>query len=443
LDELFDNGFLTKGDDNFYVIHDLLHDLSRIVSLEECAYINCSSFEADKIPQSIRYISIFMHDTHIHNFEEEMAKLKDMIDIKNLRSLMIFGQYNSVHLVNVLRETFKEIEGLRVLSIFINSCDSFPYNFSKLIHLRYLKLMSSPNVEMCLPNTVSRFYHLKFLDLKQWESGCSLPKDISRLENLRHFVAKKEFHSNVPGVGKMKFLQELKEFHVKKERVGFELAELGKLEEIGGDLNISGLENVRTKQEAQEAKLMEKRNLVKLRLVWNRKQESAGDDILDSIQPHSKIKRLCIVNHGGAVGPSWLCSNILYMENLETLHLESVAWAKLPPIGQLYQLKNLKLKNIIGISLIGPDFFGGTTEKSFRRLKEVQFLDMPELVEWVGGANCHLFSGLERIRCMNCPRLTALLISSRSMSSAQDNTIPSLCDVVIVNCPKLHLPTLH
>ncbi|KAG0519926.1 hypothetical protein BDA96_08G028800 [Sorghum bicolor] len=444
LDELVDNGFLIKGDDNYYVMHDLLHDLSRTVSLEECGYINCSNFEADKIPKTIRYLSIFMHDTHIQNFKEEMGKLKEKIDIKNLRSLMIFGEYSRLHLINVLRDTFKEIKSLRVLSIFMNSHSSLPHSFSKLLHLRYLKLLLPDYPEMCLPGTVSKFYHLKFLDLNQWEWGYSLAKDICRLENLRHFVAKKKFHSNVPGVGRMKLLQELKEFHVKKESVGFELGELGKLDQLGGKLNICGLENVRTKQEAKEAKLMTKRNLVKLGLVWNSKQDSTGDDILDSFQPHSNIRRLCIINHGGVVGPGWLCSNNLYMKNLETLHLESVSWANLPPIGQMYQLRKLKLKNIVGISQIGPDFFGGTTEKSFAHLKEVEFHNMPELVEWVGGANCHLFSRLERMRCMNCPRLTALLTTSWPISSTADNTIwfPNLRDLHIRRCPKLCLPPL-
>ena len=258
-------------------MHDLLHDLSRKVSLEECAYISCSTFEANEIPQSIRYLSIFMHDDiHVKSFEEEMGKLKERIDIKKLQSLMIFGEYSRLHLVNVLRDTFKEIKGLRVLSIFANSHSSLPNNFSKLIHLRYLKLMSPVYAEVCLPSTVSRFYHLKFLDLNQWKSSYSLPKDISRLENLRHFVAKKQFHSNVPEVGKMKFLQEMKEFHVKKESIGFELGELGKLEDLGGELNIHGLENVTTRQEAKDAKLMAKRNLVELGLVWNSKQESTG-----------------------------------------------------------------------------------------------------------------------------------------------------------------------
>jgi len=110
----------------------------------------------------------------------------------------------------------------------------------------------------------------------------------------------------------------------------------------------------------------------------------------------------------------------------------------------MYHLRKLKLKNIIGLSQIGPDFFGGTTEKSFTHLKEVEFCDMPELVEWVGGANCHLFSRLEKISCTDCPMLTTLLISGWPISSTEGNTkwFPSLRDLHILRCPKLCLPPM-
>ena len=110
----------------------------------------------------------------------------------------------------------------------------------------------------------------------------------------------------------------------------------------------------------------------------------------------------------------------------------------------MYHLRKLKLKNILGISQIGPDFFGGTTEKSFTHLMEVQFYDMPDLVEWVGGANCHLFSRLEKISCTDCPMLTTLLISGWPISSTEGNTkwFPSLRDLHIFRCLKLCLPPM-
>jgi hypothetical protein len=248
---------------------------------------------------------------------------------------------------------------------------------------------------------------------------------------LCHFLSNVEFHSNVPEVGKMKLLQELRRFHVKKENDGFELRELGLLEKIGGKLEIHGLENVRTREEANEAKLMAKRNLTELALVWSGGQPSMEDDILDGLKPHSNLRALGIVNHGGATGPAWLGSNT-HLKNLGTLHLEGVSWSTLPPFGLMHHLGTLELENIVGIRQFGPDFIGGITEKSFTQLKEVEFADMPELVEWVGGADTQLFSRLERIRCINCPKLIALPFSG----------FPNLCDLCTYKCPELCLPPL-
>ncbi|KAL6658736.1 hypothetical protein ACP70R_002776 [Stipagrostis hirtigluma subsp. patula] len=444
LDELFNSGFLMKGHDNSFVMHDLLHDLSQIVSSKECAHIDYSNFRAHEIHTSIRHLSISMKHKYIENFEEEMSRLKSRIDIGNLRSLMIFGDYRGPS-IKVLKDTFDGIKSLRVLFISMHSHDMWPDNFSKLIHLRYLKIVSKISGNgWCLPSFVSTFYHLKFLDLSMWHYSCDLPKDISRLVNLRHFVARKELHSNVPKVGQMKFLQELKEFHVKEDSSEFELGQLGKLEELRGELCIRGLENVKTSREANEAKLMAKTNLVSLGLVWDVKQLSMEDDIIENLQPHPKIRGLHIVNHGSATCPSWLQRTNISLKYLEVLHLEGVSWATLPPFGQIYYLRELKLKNIVGICQFGPDFFGGVTEESFKHLKEFEFQDMPELVEWVGGANSDLFSGLERICCVNCPKLSALPFSGCSGSSTQDNIIwfPNLQDLDIRKCPKLRLPPL-
>nr|UBY06996.1 NBS-LRR disease resistance protein [Dasypyrum villosum] len=436
LEELVDNGFLIKDSDmngEYYVMHDLLHELSRHVSSQECVNISSLSFRANDMPQSVRHLSITVRDKYDKGFGEEISKLKSVIDIGNLHSLMIFGLHD-LETCNILKDAFEGIKSLRVL--FIPSFPKdLPKSFSNLIHLQYLKLIppSDEKYNKHPPRTLPRFYLLKFLDLHDWHYHIIFfPKSISLLVSLCHFYSDEEFHSSVPEVGKMKWLQELREFHVKKESVGFELSQLGQLTELGR-LGICNLETVESKKEANDAKLQDKRKLKELKLVWGAWQQITDGDVLEGLQPHSNLRKLGIINYGFAAGPSWLCSDIISIKRLESLHLQGISWDTLPPFEKLPHLTNLKLENIAGIRVLGPGF-GGLTERSFMHLKTVHIGNMPELEEWVGGPNSPLFSRLESIRCLYCP-----LLSSFSFLEC----CTSLCQLVIADCPKLsQLPPL-
>uniref|UniRef100_A0A8R7RD13 NB-ARC domain-containing protein n=4 Tax=Triticum urartu TaxID=4572 RepID=A0A8R7RD13_TRIUA len=433
LDELVENGFLIKNrdwDGDYYVMHDLLHELSRNVSSQECLNISSLSFRVNDIPQSIRHLSITVDDKYVESFGEEIGKLKSVIDFGNLRTLMIFGHDSKI--CKALQDAFECIKSLRVL--FIPSLpEDLPKSFSNLIHLQYLKLTQPHGMYYHRsPRTLPRFYHLKFLDVYSWHIIINFfPKSISRLVSLHHIYSSKEFHSSIPEIGKMKWLQELREFHVKKENVGFELSQLGELTGLG-QLAICNLETVASKKEANDAKLKDKRNLKELALVWGAGQHITDGDILEGLQPPPNLRELGIKNYGFAVGPSWLCSDIS-IKRLESLHLKGISWDTLPPFEQLPHLTNLKLNNIAGMRVFGPGF-GGLTERSFMHLKTVIIVKMRELEEWVGGPNSPLFSRLESIVCKYCP-----LLSSFSFLEC----CTKLCQLYISNCPKLsQLPPL-
>ncbi|KAF7105221.1 hypothetical protein CFC21_106054 [Triticum aestivum] len=442
IEELVENGFLVKVVDDdeqpYYVMHDLLHELSLSVSSQECLNIRRSNFRVDDIPQTVRHVSVTMEDRFEGGFREEMIKLRSKIDIRNLRALMIFREYEET-IDGFLKDIFKEIEGLRVLYILAKSKKSLPLNFSKLIHLRYLKIMKPFShiwPELTLPSALSRFYHLKFLDLRSFGICRNLPKDISRLVNLRHLFAEKELLSNVPGVRKMKCLQELREFIVKKESVGFELRELGELTELSGELSIHNLDKVATKEEAAEAKLVCKRDLKELRLFWGRQHQHSTEesDVLDALQPHPNLGALMIKNHGGTSGPSWLCGDIS-IKMLGSLHLEDVSWGTLPPFGQLLHLTSLTLISISVVREIRPGLCG-VMDNSFVNLKRIVLDRLPEFVEWVGGTNAQSFSRLESISCEDCPKLCVVPFLECSVSYA------NLSNFVVDNCPKLSLPPM-
>nr|UBY07617.1 NBS-LRR disease resistance protein [Dasypyrum villosum] len=410
LEELLDNGFLMKEfdwrDQCWYVMHDLMHELSQSVSAQECLNVSGFDFRADAIPQSVRHLSINIEDRYDANFEQEI-------------------EYKEERIAKILKDSFKEINSLRVLFIVVNSTQCFPYRFSKLIHLQYLKITSFYNkYEMSLPSTLSRFYHLKYLDLNDWHRSSDLPEDFSHLENLHDFHATSKLHSNICNVGKMKHLQELKEFHVRNGSMGFELSELGPLTELEGRLIVRGLEHVFTKEEATAAKLMLKRNLKELELLWGRDGPTADDDILDALQPHSNLRVLTIANHGGTVGPSWLCLD-MWLTRLETLILEGISWSTLPPFGKLPNLKGLKLKKISGMHQFG---------KCSMRLKTVEFYEMPELAEWAVEPNCHSFPSIEEIKCIDCPNLRVMPFSEVSCTN--------LRRLEVSGCPNMSLPSM-
>ncbi|KAK1613414.1 hypothetical protein QYE76_037087 [Lolium multiflorum] len=243
-------------------------------------------------------------------------------------------------------------------------------------------------------------------------------------------------------VGKIEHLEELKDFHVKKESVGFELEELGNLSNLGGELRVCNLERVSTKEEASKANLALKRNLKKLVLVWGREQLGADDDVVDGLQPHYNLRELGIEDHGGATGtPGWLYRDIA-ITHLESLTLEGVSWVTLPPFGQLQYLKTLVLKDIARVRHIGPDSDTGTNQ-CFRHLKEVEIADMPVLETWTLEPTCYLFPVLERIECSNCPSLLALpFFKDSSISSSQVIHYPCLRSLKIIECPELLLPPM-
>ncbi|KAK3156531.1 hypothetical protein QOZ80_2AG0108400 [Eleusine coracana subsp. coracana] len=396
LKELIDNGFVIKQGDGwsqYYILHDLLHELCNSISAQECVSISFSGFEADKIPLSVRHISVIVQDKCFENLEEEMDKLKRRIDIRNLRSLMILqgNQRNKTYRndkhVSFLKDTFNEIKNLRVLFIDLKSqeLESLLHNFSKLIHLRYLHIEFSGYVS----SVVSRFYHLNYLFLMNNSltslypnDSMPVPKDFNRLINLRHLCAPSEFHSNIPGVGKLQCLEELNAFCVKKESVGFELAELGKLKKLRGRLIVHNLEKVRTKEEAEEAKLKNKCNLNELSLDFDRGQQPAighEHDVIDGLQPHPSLEVLRIFNHSGPTGPSWLTRDIC-VTTLECLYLSGVSWDILPPFGRLPLLKSLSLFEIGGLRQLRLDS-GGLTDISFKHLEKIILCKIPDLVE--------------------------------------------------------------
>lgn len=310
---------------------------------------------------------------------------------------MFIGEYDE-RFSEAFKEILQDVKHVRVLRLFQTTLEFLP---SKLIHLRYLRIQAS--------SSLPEYYHLRFLDLQDWTGMTTVPKhmQISHLIYLRQFLASKELQSSVAKIGKLKLLQELSKFQVnREERAGFELQQLGELRDLGGALTISNLHKVKTRTEAEKAKLTLKRNLVRLKLVWDetgREQTEEEANSIEGLQPPANLRELCIKNHKGNSCPSWFDSTIS-LKRIEVLHLHGVSWNTLPPFGQIPYLQKLKLENI-AIEKFEVRY------ESLENLKSIEFNGMLSMVEWVSGNTWHLFSQLEQVKVSNCPVLKELPFS--------------------------------
>jgi hypothetical protein len=443
LNDLVSYGFFKKDEQNdgspYYVMPDLLHELALKVSSYECLAISSSNVRSIQVPPSIRHLSIVIDDVDVNdrvtfeNIKKDFSTLHKQLDIEKLHSVMLFGQYHGSFVIP-LGNLLSKAKALRVVLLYAPSyvVENMLHNFSNLIHLRYLRINKGYFPEMSLPNTISRFYHLRILDLQQCRGHFGLPRDMNNLVRLRHFLVPYDnLHSDITSVGKLKCLQELRRFEVKRQVEAFALRQLGQLEDLKGSLGIYNLENVKA---AKEAELLNKSRLHKLILDWDIKRStndpSQEEHILENLKPHSNLLELHINGHGGATCPSWLGVN-LSMKGLKSLRLNCVDWNNFPPIGELSLVNEHGHKSL-----------DCTTDRSFPNLKRLELVAIPRLSKWAGNDACHVFSLLEVLIVRDCPELMELPFShpttcSRPEQGTNLTQFPTLKKLEIVNCQKL------
>ncbi|KAM3393688.1 hypothetical protein ACQJBY_014422 [Aegilops geniculata] len=423
LNELVNYGFFkeegTDGDQR-YVMHDLLHDLAIKVASHDCLCLRLPNVGSVVIQPTTRHLSISTHDLGKYDevsgekLRSELEELKTKLKGEHLHTLVLLGKMDG-SFAKIFGDFFLEANALRVIYLFdmMYPMEFMLHHFSGLVHLRFLCLGTCDR-EMHLPLNISKFYHLRVLDLEPWGGSCDLPRDMSNLAKLCHIHTRDgELHSGIYNVGKLKLLEELKVFRVNKESEGFEakqLEHLSKLRELG----IYNLEKIDTVEEAAQAKLMEKKYLKRLSLNWDSERStveaSVEAAVLESLQPHGDLQVLCIRGHGGLSSPTWLAEEFA-VEALQSLYLNGVSWVVFPSLGKAWDLRELKLKHIARLK----DFI---IEKSFCRLIKLTLIGLGSFENWVytgeqessvGGdllpPTAHMFPLLHVLIIRECPKL--------------------------------------
>jgi len=441
LNDLVTHGFFRKDQINGhprYIIHDLLHDLALKVASRDCLSLHRSIPKSAQILPSTRHLSIIIDhergsdEVTRENFKSELIKLNTSLNVENLHTLLIFGEVDEIY-GRIFRDMFEKTNYLHVLRLprISYPVDSMFHNFSTFLHLRYLMLGNSNYCEMHLPSAISRFYHLRILDLERWVGSLHFPRNFSNLKKLRHFnIELTEFHSAISNVGKLQLLQELNKFIVDREDTGFELNQLGNLVELR-ELGIYNLERVQTTETAAEARLIDKIHLQNLILLWKSDNEPDRENfVLERLRPHNNLRNLKIVGHGGHSCPAWMGNN-LSVKALKSLHLGDVAWEILPSLGEMWVLDELSLKCIHTLNEFPPNHFGPIIEQSFCNLKKLSLIGLARLEKWVAGDVPQLFSGLQVLIIEACPELVELPFMNNM------HFLPKLEEFNLKKCPKI------
>ncbi|KAK1612098.1 hypothetical protein QYE76_035771 [Lolium multiflorum] len=322
-DELVSASFLQlKAKENsrekdYYLVHDLLHDLAEKAAGSDCFRIENSfklygKYPAVEVPPNIRHI-------FVQNYDEELIT-KKICQLYNLRTLII-GSVNNLKPVGeqVLKCMFKRLRKLRVLTIiaedFLSSYVSLdvpvPACIGQLRHLRYLAFRPAFHQgrgrRMILPATFAKLCHMQILDFgwtgKVVFSSC---EDICSLVNLRHVICLGDV--DLASIGSLTSLRTMAAFDVKRGQ-GHELKQLGNLNKLRGQLLIRGLENVESKAEALEANLVGKEGLSTLKLSWGWSGEASPEvqaEVLEGLCPPKDLKSLIIEGYNGPRYPRWM-----------------------------------------------------------------------------------------------------------------------------------------
>uniref|UniRef100_A0A0E0M0F5 PPC domain-containing protein n=1 Tax=Oryza punctata TaxID=4537 RepID=A0A0E0M0F5_ORYPU len=371
-----------------YIIHGLLYDLAQYITRNECFVIKGRG-DLSKIPPKVRHVSI------LGNGDLSSSDIECLLTYKTLRSIVCIGVDGDIITNSILGTWFDHLTSLRMLRFISCRLKELHGNVSKLILLRYLDISACDFHE--LPDSLWRLHNLEILDAQ----NCTLdvvPKDIVRLVNLQRLRLKNDLISQlgcVPEVGKLTLLQNMPYYAV-DDKPGRRIQELKNMNHLHGELEIDGLRNVMSQEEAAGAELAKKIYLDTLVLKWHesirpQKHNSTKEmEVLEALRPSSNIKHLKVKFYmGDGLSPRWLRHDEL--SSLASLSINSCP-------------------NIATLFLIEPSETGSSRSSSvsFQSLTKISITWCRSLASLDNFLRPECLPMIKVIRISNCEELVSL-----------------------------------
>ncbi|KAM3411821.1 hypothetical protein ACQJBY_003472 [Aegilops geniculata] len=262
-----------------YVIHDLLHDMAKLVSDHDCFTIkNMRDFQM--VPQNIRHLYI------LPSIDLSTPKLLSLSKHTKLRTLICDNSLGK-QAAAIMDRWCSELQRLRV--IFWASSNELPDSIANLKHLRYLEISKA-----CPFKSSSAFRSLYNLQ-RLYAEECnleSLPGDFSKLISLRGFKSRRFQYS----AGYEQKIDATNQFEMKI---------IKNLNQFDGHMNIWNLGSV-SNDHAAEFNLKDKKYLRRLTLQWSWPCIPKGaTKVLQVLQPPTSLKFLLLQYYPDNYLPNW------------------------------------------------------------------------------------------------------------------------------------------
>ncbi|VAH72296.1 unnamed protein product [Triticum turgidum subsp. durum] len=414
-------------------MHDLLKQLACNISSEECFIGDVQTLRGENMSK-LRRVT-----TAVSKKDKLVLPSMNKVEAKVRTFFTVHGPWR-------IEDTlFKRFLLLRVLVLNYTLVRSIPNYIGKLIHLRLLNLDYTRI--SCLPESISSLKNLQVLSLRCCYDLHSLPSAVTLLSSLRCLDLLGTKINQVPkGIGKLKLLTHLGDCPVGDGSGNAVIQDGWKLEELSSLSQMRYLCLVKLERAAhcsRNAVLTDKRHLQKLTLEWTKRGEgsyskedvSNTEKVFEQLIPPHNLEDLCILRFFGQQYPTWFGATCL--SSLMSLILRDVrSCMELPPIGQLPNLKFLRIEGAHAVTKVGPEFVGFKKGDpvcndfvAFPKLEWLLFNDMPNWEVW------SFFE--EEVADDGMGEDGAAEIRKEDAQSARLKLLPRLLELKLHSCPKL------